>query len=43
MTNIVAQNTFGVIGYAPPGAVGPATVVIRNAIGCYTAVPYDSQ
>ena len=37
---INSQNATSIVGNAPAGAVGPAQVVITNAIGCQTAVPY---
>jgi uncharacterized Ntn-hydrolase superfamily protein len=37
---ISSQNATSIVGQTPPGAVGPATVVIRNPNGCQTTRTY---
>ena len=34
--NITNQNATSIVGTTPPGTPGPATVVVRNVLGCQT-------
>ncbi len=40
MTAIQVQSSVAIVGFAPPGTPGPATVVITNANGCSTSFAY---
>lgn len=40
---ITSQNSTSIVGTTPPGAPGPAAVVIQNAIGCQTTRSYTYQ
>ena len=37
---ITSNNATAIVGNAPPGTPGPATVLIRNANGCQTTRTY---
>jgi hypothetical protein len=37
---IQSQSAMSIVGRTPPGTPGPAVVVISNALGCQTTVPY---
>lgn len=41
--SLTSQNATSVVGTTPPGAVGPAVVLVRNANGCQTTGVYTYQ
>lgn len=43
MTNFLVQNLTNIVGYAPPGQVGPVTVVVTSPTGCQTSGTYTYQ
>lgn len=41
--HVTSQNSTSIVGTTPPGTPGPATVVVANAIGCFTNRTYTYQ